>query len=272
MQEVPCCACCAVPCCAVKNSPAGSQRTKALWAQCCVLLVVLWSPCMPTSNRTRQPLSQLRESLYSLFQRALQPAAKRKRMLCAQGGPALTPAGVKREASEALQGGEPEHPPLCQAPAAIGPAVTGPADEEGLAEFSRMLSVFTHCGRLKVVAQLLRPSNQHSSSILSSIEFDRDSEVLFFTPQYERRSVPICTSCDFGLSSDFAAYSFVCVFCQPCIAPCCNKTSVQQELLSSVKCWDTSPRETHIPACLCGLLSSLSQTNEACVLLTVSDL
>ena len=40
-----------------------------------------------------------------------------------------------------------------------------------------MLSVFTHCGRLKVIAQLLRPSNQHSSSILSSIEFDRDSEV-----------------------------------------------------------------------------------------------
>ena len=56
-------------------------------------------------------------------------------------------------------------------------AITGPADEEGLAEFSRMLSVFTHCGRLKVIAQLLRPSNQHSSSILSSIEFDRDSEV-----------------------------------------------------------------------------------------------
>jgi len=56
-------------------------------------------------------------------------------------------------------------------------SVTGPTDEEGLAEFSRMLSVFTHCGRLKVIAQLLRPSNQHSSSILSSIEFDRDSEV-----------------------------------------------------------------------------------------------
>ena len=56
-------------------------------------------------------------------------------------------------------------------------AVTGPAADESLAEFSRMLSVFTHCGRLKVTAQLLRPSNQHSSSILSSIEFDRDSEV-----------------------------------------------------------------------------------------------
>lgn len=88
---------------------------------------------------------------------------------------ALATAGVKREASEAFSGGQPEPSPASsQAPA---PAVTGPADEDGLAEFSRMLSVFTHCGRLKVVAQLLRPSNQHSSSILSSIEFDRDSEV-----------------------------------------------------------------------------------------------
>lgn len=95
---------------------------------------------------------------------------------------ALATAGVKREASEAFSGGQPEPSPASsQAPA---PAVTGPADEDGLAEFSRMLSVFTHCGRLKVVAQLLRPSNQHSSSILSSIEFDRDSEV----------SLLLCTS------------------------------------------------------------------------------
>lgn len=92
--------------------------------------------------------------------------------------PVLAIAGVKREASEAFSGGcQPEPSPASsQAPAS---AVTGPADEEGLAEFSRMLSVFTHCGRLKVVAQLLQPSNQHSSSILSSIEFDRDSEVCF---------------------------------------------------------------------------------------------
>ena len=94
---------------------------------------------------------------------------------------ALTAAVVKPEASEAFSGGQPEpSPSSSQTPALTltpAPAVTGPADEEGLAEFSRMLSVFTHCGRLKVVAQLLRPSNQHSSSILSSIEFDRDSEV-----------------------------------------------------------------------------------------------
>lgn len=94
---------------------------------------------------------------------------------------ALATAGVKREASEAFLEGQPEPSPSSSqthTPAPTpDPAVTGPADEEGLAEFSRMLSVFTHCGRLKVVAQLLRPSNQHSSSILSSIEFDRDSEV-----------------------------------------------------------------------------------------------
>ena len=93
--------------------------------------------------------------------------------------PVPAPAGVKREASEAFsEGGQPEPSPAnSQAPASS--AITGPADEEGLAEFSRMLSVFTHCGRLKVVAQLLRPTNQHSSSILSSIEFDRDGEVCF---------------------------------------------------------------------------------------------
>ena len=145
--------------------------------------VYFLSPCL-TASKKNWPL-----------QRPFQHAARlRGCVLCAQAGadkqgPALTPAGVKREASEAFQGGEPEHPPSSQAPAVTGPeatgpeatgsAVTGPADEEGLAEFSRMLSVFTHCGRLKVMAQLLRPSNQHSSSILSSIEFDRDSEVLF---------------------------------------------------------------------------------------------
>lgn len=57
--------------------------------------------------------------------------------------------------------------------------VVGPADEEGLAEFSRMLSVFTHCARLKVIAQLPRTSNAHCSNILSSIEFDRDGQVTF---------------------------------------------------------------------------------------------
>ena len=82
---------------------------------------------------------------------------------------AREPEGVEAEEAQEIQAAE--------ALIAQKGSVTGPADEEGLAEFSRMLSVFTHCGRLKVIAQLLRPSNQHSSSILSSIEFDRDSEV-----------------------------------------------------------------------------------------------
>ena len=78
---------------------------------------------------------------------------------------------------QGARGEEVQHVEAAEASGSHKPAVTGPADDEGLAEFSRMLSVFTHCGRLKVIAQLLRPSNQHSSSILSSIEFDRDSEV-----------------------------------------------------------------------------------------------
>lgn len=51
------------------------------------------------------------------------------------------------------------------------------AVDAGLAEFSRMLSVLTNCSRLKVIAQLPRASTRQSSSILSSIEFDRDSQV-----------------------------------------------------------------------------------------------
>lgn len=78
---------------------------------------------------------------------------------------------------EGMEAEEARETEAAEALAAQKGSVTGPTDEEGLAEFSRMLSVFTHCGRLKVIAQLLRPSNQHSSSILSSIEFDRDSEV-----------------------------------------------------------------------------------------------
>ena len=75
--------------------------------------------------------------------------------------------------------------------------VVGPADEEGLAEFSRMLSVFTHCARLKVTAQLPRTSNAHCSNILSSIEFDRDGEVTF-TRSYECMAVcSMVTSCSF---------------------------------------------------------------------------
>ncbi|KAK9844035.1 hypothetical protein WJX81_002531 [Elliptochloris bilobata] len=47
----------------------------------------------------------------------------------------------------------------------------------GLAEFSRMLSVFTHCSKLRVIAQLPRASTRQSAAILSSIDFDRDGAI-----------------------------------------------------------------------------------------------
>ena len=64
-------------------------------------------------------------------------------------------------------------------PAQSGDVAAGGAavSDQGLAEFSRVLSVFTQCSRLKMVAQLPRASSRQSSSILSSIEFDRDSQV-----------------------------------------------------------------------------------------------
>ncbi len=107
-----------------------------------------------------------------------------------QAGPLLLRTqvnGSSQADSRELEGMEAEEAQEIQAAEALiaqKGSVTGPADEEGLAEFSRMLSVFTHCGRLKVIAQLLRPSNQHSSSILSSIEFDRDSEVHPLGPHF----------------------------------------------------------------------------------------
>lgn len=66
-----------------------------------------------------------------------------------------------------------------QRPAQSGDVAAGGAavSDQGLAEFSRVLSVFTQCSRLKMVAQLPRASSRQSSSILSSIEFDRDSQV-----------------------------------------------------------------------------------------------
>lgn len=77
--------------------------------------------------------------------------------------------------------------------------VVGPADEEGLAEFSRMLSVFTHCARLKVIAQLPRTSNAHCSNILSSIEFDRDGQVRpAVYALFPLKSITLCMPSAFG--------------------------------------------------------------------------
>ncbi|KAK9823349.1 hypothetical protein WJX72_002097 [[Myrmecia] bisecta] len=89
----------------------------------------------------------------------------------------------KSDASAADTGNASAPAALAAATAANGgsAAAKGTADgtaaAAGLAEFSRMLSVFTHCGKLKVIAQLPRASTRQSSSILSSIEFDRDSQV-----------------------------------------------------------------------------------------------
>lgn len=64
----------------------------------------------------------------------------------------------------------------------------------GLGGFSRMLAIFTHHSKLKVIAAIPRSSTRQSSSILSSIEFDRDSTAfatagappcLFFPPGEE---------------------------------------------------------------------------------------
>ncbi|KAK9916220.1 hypothetical protein WJX75_000186 [Coccomyxa subellipsoidea] len=60
-----------------------------------------------------------------------------------------------------------------QGETAVGPLLA----PGGLAEFSRMLSVFTHCSKLKVVAELPRASARQQAAILSSIEFDRDRAV-----------------------------------------------------------------------------------------------
>jgi len=59
-----------------------------------------------------------------------------------------------------------------------GPSVsgtaTGPIVDEGLHEFSRMLSVLSRCNHLRHIATIPRPSLRQSSSIVSSLEFDRD--------------------------------------------------------------------------------------------------
>ena len=117
-------------------------------------------------------------SIHPIAQRQAGPLLLHTQVNGSSQADSREPEGMEAEEAQEIQAAE--------ALIAQKGSVTGPADEEGLAEFSRMLSVFTHCGRLKVIAQLLRPSNQHSSSILSSIEFDRDSEVhlTFPDPQF----------------------------------------------------------------------------------------
>lgn len=53
----------------------------------------------------------------------------------------------------------------------------GVMDYGGLVEFSRLLSVFTSCSSLQVVGSVRCANSGRSTSILSSIEFDRDGEL-----------------------------------------------------------------------------------------------
>ncbi|KAL4457892.1 hypothetical protein ABPG75_012757 [Micractinium tetrahymenae] len=64
----------------------------------------------------------------------------------------------------------------------------GPLIDEGLQEFSRLLSVITRCNKLRLVAEVPRPLPRHhgSSSIISSLEFDREG-ALFATAGVSKR-------------------------------------------------------------------------------------
>jgi len=60
------------------------------------------------------------------------------------------------------------------------------AVDDGLKEFSRILSVLTRKNKLRVLAEIPRPSLRQTSSIISSIEFDRDG-ALFATAGVSKR-------------------------------------------------------------------------------------
>jgi E3 ubiquitin-protein ligase RFWD2 len=62
----------------------------------------------------------------------------------------------------------------------------GAVVDEGLQEFSRMLSVLSRCNRLTPIAEIPRPSLRQASSIISSVEFDRDG-TLFATAGVSKR-------------------------------------------------------------------------------------
>lgn len=65
-------------------------------------------------------------------------------------------------------------------------ATVGAVVDEGLQEFSRLLSVLSRCNRLTPIAEIPRPSLRQASSIISSVEFDRDG-TLFATAGVSKR-------------------------------------------------------------------------------------
>lgn len=64
--------------------------------------------------------------------------------------------------------------------------MTGAVVDEGLQEFSRLLSVLSRCNKLIPVAEIPRPSLRQASSIISSVEFDREGS-LFATAGVSKR-------------------------------------------------------------------------------------
>jgi E3 ubiquitin-protein ligase RFWD2 len=90
--------------------------------------------------------------------------------------------------AESSGGGAGAVPPgAAPAEARGGGGAAGAADvDDGLAEFSRMLSSLTRCSRLRLVAEIPRPSLRAASSIISSVEFDRDGG-LFATAGVSKR-------------------------------------------------------------------------------------
>ena len=70
--------------------------------------------------------------------------------------------------------------------AAPTPSQTGALVDEGLQEFSRLLSSLSRCNKLRTVAEIPRPSLRQSSLIISSVEFDREG-ALFATAGVSKR-------------------------------------------------------------------------------------
>lgn len=64
--------------------------------------------------------------------------------------------------------------------------MTGAVVDEGLQEFSRLLAVLSRCNKLIPVAEIPRPSLRQASSIISSVEFDREGG-LFATAGVSKR-------------------------------------------------------------------------------------
>lgn len=117
---------------------------------------------------------------------------------------------------------------------------------DALNEFSRILSVLTECNKLRIVAEIPRPSLLQSSSIISSVEFDRDGSLFASAGVSKRISIFERSAV---LKSPFAS-----VHCPIVELVTCSKLSclswnryIASQLLSSdyeggVTLWDVSTK------------------------------